>query len=96
MSHDKVESFVSEKRIKCHIFEPSQRMIWTAVGKKKEYWIDPDVGYCSCSAFYFNNDKSQCYHLESARLAKKENKIEQIIFSDEEFSIFLAGLLDDI
>ncbi len=95
---DRVEAIVSEKRVKLHIFEPSQRKIWTVVGKEEEYWIDPDGGYCSCPGFYFGklNGKTVCYHLESAELARRENKIEKIIFSDEEFSDFLSGLLSDL
>ena len=50
---DRVEAIVSEKRVKLHIFEPSQRKIWTVVGKGEEYWIDPEGGYCSCPGFYF-------------------------------------------
>jgi predicted nucleic acid-binding Zn finger protein len=42
------------------------------------------------------NGKTTCYHLESADLAKKENKIEKIIFSDDEFTDFLSGLLSDL
>ena len=95
---DRVEAIVSEKRVKLHIFEPSQRKIWTVVGKGGEYWIDPEGGYCSCPGFYFGklNGKDVCYHLESAELAQRENKIEKIIFSDEEFSDFLSGLLSDL
>ena len=95
---DKVESIVSEKRVKLHIFEPSQRKIWTVVGKEKEYWIDPDGSYCSCPGFYFGklNGKTTCYHLESLGIAQRENKIETIVFSDEEFSDFLSGLLFDL
>ena len=95
---DRVESLVSERRVKLHIFEPSQRKIWTVVGKGEEYWIDPDAGYCSCPGFYFGqlNGKTTCYHLESAELAQRENKIEKIIFTDEEFSDFLSGLLSDL
>ncbi len=95
---DRVESLVSEKRVKLHVFEPSQRKIWTVVGKAKEHWIDPDAGYCSCRAYYFGklNGKTTCYHLESAELAQRENKIEKIIFTDEEFSDFLSGLLSDL
>ena len=95
---DRVESLVSEKRVKLHIFEPSQRKIWTVVGKENEHWIDPDAGYCSCPGYYFGklNGKTVCYHLESAELAKKENKIEKIIFTDEEFSDFISGLLSDL
>jgi predicted nucleic acid-binding Zn finger protein len=95
---ERVESVVSEKRVKLHVFEPSQRKIWTVVGKGKEYWIDPDGEYCSCPGFYFGklNGKDTCYHLESAKLARRENNIEKIIFSDEEFSDFLSGLISDL
>jgi len=95
---DRIESLVSEKRVKLHVFEPSQRKIWTVVGKGKEHWIDPDGGFCSCPGFYFGklNGKTICYHLKSAALAQRENKIEKIIFSDEEFSDFLSGLISDL
>ncbi len=95
---DRVESLVSEGRVKMQIFEPSQRKIWTVVGKGEVHWIDHDGSYCSCPGFYFGkmNGKTTCYHLESAELAQKENKIEKIIFSDEEFSDFLSGLLSDL
>lgn len=95
---DRIESIVSEKRVKLHVFEPSQRKIWTVVGKGEEHWIDPDCSYCACPGFYFGklNGKSTCYHLDSAALAKQENSIEKIIFSDDEFSDFLLGLLSDL
>jgi predicted nucleic acid-binding Zn finger protein len=95
---DRVEVLVSEKRVKLHIFEPTQRKIWTVVGKGEEHWVDPDANYCSCPGFYFGklNGKTICYHLESVELAKKENKIEEIIFSDDEFSDFLFGLISDL
>ena len=95
---DRIEVLVSEKRVNLHIFEPTQRKIWTVVGKGEEHWVDPDANYCSCPGFYFGklNGKTICYHLESVELAKKENKIEQIIFSDDEFSDFLFGLISDL
>lgn len=94
----KIESVLSEKRIKLHIFEPSRRKIWTVVGKEKEYWFDPDLNFCSCHSFYFNSiaGKQECYHLKSANLAEKENKVELIKFSDEEFSDFINGLVSDL
>ena len=95
---DRVQSLVSEKRVKLHIFEPTQRKIWTVVGKGEEHWIDPNCNYCSCPGFYFGklNGKMTCYHLESAQLARNENKVEEIIFSDDEFSDFLRGLVSDL
>ena len=35
----KIDSLLSEKRIKLHLFEPSNRKIWTVVGADKEYWL---------------------------------------------------------
>ena len=95
---DRIEALVSEKRVKFHIFEPSQREIWTVVGKGKEHWLDPEGEYCSCPGFYFGklSGKNLCYHLESALLAKKENKFEKIIFSDDEYIEFLTGLISDL
>jgi len=95
---DKIEIVISEKRIKLHIFEPSQRKIYTVVGKEKEYWIDPKLNFCSCESFYFNSiaGKNDCYHLQSFALAQKENKVEQIKFSDDEFSDFISGLVSDL
>jgi len=94
----RVQSLVSEKRVKLHLFEPSQRKIWTVVGKGNEHWVDPDCDYCSCPGFYFGklNGKTICYHLESAHLAINENQFEKIIFSDDEFSDFLLGLISDL
>ena len=95
---NKIESAVSEKRVKLHIFEPSNRKIWTVVGKGEEYWLYPEMEYCSCPAFYFGklNGKKECYHLESVRLAEKENKIEIIKFADDEYGNFLSGLIDGL
>ena len=95
---DRIQSLVSEKRVKLHIFEPTQRKIWTVVGKGEEHWIDPDSNYCSCPGYYFGklNGKMTCYHLESAQLARNENKVEEIIFSDDEFADFLRGLISDL
>jgi predicted nucleic acid-binding Zn finger protein len=95
---EKIDSVISEKRIKLHIFAPSQRKIWTIVGEKKEYWFDPEMNFCSCQSFYFNSieGKRECYHLKSVSIAEKENKIELIKFSDDEFSNFILGLVTDL
>ncbi len=97
-SSERIESLVYEKRVKLHVFEPSQREIWTVVGKGKEHWLDPESEFCSCPGYYFGrlSGKKSCYHLESVLLAKKENKLEKIVFSDEEYTEFLAGLISDL
>ena len=95
---DKVELTIAEKRVKLHIFEPSKREVWTVVGKGKEHWIDLEEGYCSCKGYYFGRlaGKKTCYHLESAKLAKRRNESEKIIFSDDEYVDFLANLISDL
>jgi predicted nucleic acid-binding Zn finger protein len=95
---ERIKSVVSEKRVKLHLFEPSQRKIWTVVGKDAEHWLDPDGEYCSCLGYYFArlNGKSSCYHLESVYLAKREDKIDIITFSDEEYDDFLSRLVYEL
>ena len=94
---EKIKSIVSEKRVKLHVFKPSQRKIWTVVGKGKEHWLDPEMNFCSCESYYFGKSKGQgiCYHLESVTLAKKENKMELVEFADDEFVNFISGLASD-
>ena len=89
----KIDLLLSEKRIKLHIFEPSDRRIWTVVGADKEYWFDPDLDFCSCPGYYFNNE---CYHLDNFSLAMSQNQIESITFSDDEYESFIGSLLSEL
>jgi len=96
---DKIISSVSSRSVKLHLFEPSKRRIWTIVGKEKEHWLDPTIGFCSCSGYYFSkmsDNKKECYHLETVRLAEKKQKTELIKFNDNEFGDFLKGLISDL
>ena len=89
----KIDSLLSEKRIKLHIFEPSDRKIWTVVGTDKEYWFDPDLDFCSCPGYYFNNE---CYHLDNFPSAMSQNQIESTTFSDDEYGPFIGSLLSEL
>ena len=94
----KIKSVITEKRIKLHYFLPSNRKIWTVVGKEKEHWLEPDLKFCSCSGFYFGmlKNKKPCYHIDSIQIAKKEDLYERIEFSDDEFESFMSGLINDL
>jgi len=94
----KIKSVITEKRIKLHYFLPSNRKIWTVVGKEKEHWLEPDLKFCSCSGFYFGmlKNKKPCYHIDSLQIAKKEEQYERIEFSDDEFESFMSGLINDL
>ena len=95
---DKIKSILSEKRVKLHYFLPSNRKIWTIVGKEKEHWIEPELEFCSCPGFYFGmlKNKKSCYHIESIKTAKENTQYENIEFSDEEFESFISGLVNDL
>jgi predicted nucleic acid-binding Zn finger protein len=94
----KTDALVSEKRVKLHVFEPSKRQIWTVVGMGEEHWLAPEFDFCSCRGYYFGKlkGKNSCYHLELVKMAKKENDIEIVTFSDEEYFDFLRGLISEL
>jgi predicted nucleic acid-binding Zn finger protein len=95
---ERIANLVSQKRIKLHVFEPSGRKIWTVLGRGGEHWLDPEGEFCSCPGYYYarlNGDKT-CYHLDSLKLAEKEKKIEEIVFSDEEYLDFISSLVPDL
>ena len=93
-----VATVISRRGVKLHHFEPSGRKIWTVVGKENEHWLDPDLGFCSCEDYFFNtlNHGNECYHLKSAEIARQQNKIEVIHFSDEEFASFISALISEL
>ena len=95
---EKIKLVISEKRVKLHHFVPSNRKIWTVVGKEKEHWLDPQLEFCSCSGFYFGmlKNKKPCYHIESISITIKEGKYETIKFSDDEFENFIVSVINDL
>lgn len=97
-TENKTDVIVSEKRVKLHLFEPSQRQIWTVVGVGKEHWISPEFDFCSCEGYYFGKlkGKKSCYHLASAKLAQSEHNVEIVKFSDDEYSDFLSGMISEL
>ena len=91
------DDLLTQKRVKLHIFEPSHRKIWTVVGSGKEYWLDPDLDFCSCPGYYFDNsEQKSCYHLKAVSYAKKQNVLEVTTFSDDEFSDFISGIISEL
>ena len=97
-SPQNLNAVVSGKGVKLHYFEPSNRKVWTVVGKENEHWLDPDLGFCSCEDYYFNtlNGGNECYHLKSVKIAKQQNKVEVIRFSGDEFASFMSALISDL
>ncbi|HJU78842.1 MAG TPA: hypothetical protein VJ599_04675 [Nitrososphaeraceae archaeon] len=82
--------------LKCHLFEPSKKKIWTIVGKHHEYWIDLDLDYCSCNDYYFRTLSGQglCYHLDFAK-EKMRSNVDTVHFSDSEYGDFVKSMIND-
>ena len=96
---DKAIKVVNENGVKCHRFLPSNRELWTVVGKQGDYYVDDSQNFCSCRYFYFKvlgGKDELCYHLLSLKMAKEYNMFETIEFGDMEYSLFLDNLLKDI
>ncbi|MDE1725501.1 MAG: hypothetical protein KGH76_06360 [Thaumarchaeota archaeon] len=93
-----VDLVVSLNGVKLHRFEPSNREIWTVVGKENEHWLDPDLEYCSCENYYYDamEKGKQCYHMKAVRAAKEQNKVEIVRFEDSEFPNFMYALVQDL
>jgi len=62
---------VEEGRVKKYIFQPSGRIVWIVVGKKRDYLVMPEISFCSCYDFYFQFDRGHlCYHIIAQKLAE--------------------------
>ena len=91
------KSFTNYK-LKLHYFTPSKRCLWTIVGRNDEYWLDPELDYCTCKHYYFKtlSGKDKCQHLKILNELIKNKNYDQTDYSDEEYYDFLALLIKDI
>ncbi len=92
---ERIQETVRQGRVKLHVFEPSNRSIWTVVGIGREYWVEPDLEFCSCAGFYFSRlgGKDGCYHFESLKVAIAQKRYETIRFADDEYGDFITSLI---
>lgn len=84
---------VASGSVKLHLFFPSGNKLWTVVGKEGEYWVDPELQFCSCKDYYFStlSGGEPCYHLKSVKRAEEEG-IDPIKFSDGDYPGFIKAL----
>ena len=83
---EEAEKAVEERRVKLYVFKPSGRKRWIVVGKRGEYLVLPDAGYCSCHDFFFrvmSGEKPTCYHLVAVRLAREKGEYDLIEEDDQ-------------
>jgi len=92
----------SQRVLKCikrgitkYVYQPSQRVLWSAMGENKEHIIYPRM-YCSCNDFYkevvINRKRSYCKHLISQVICESLNQFETSQVEGKQFK----ELIDDI
>lgn len=103
---DKAERLALKRAVKLHIFMPSNRMVWTVVGSKHEYWVHPP-DYCTCKDYYFRartkvralegkEEDLSCYHLNAVKIAESLDVVDKVHFHDDEYDGFVMALVDMI
>ena len=98
-SNISTKDFVNDDyKLKLHYFMPSKRQLWTIIGKNDEYWLDPELDYCTCKHYYFKtlSGKDKCQHLKVINELIKQKKYDKIEFSDDEYTDFIVLLIKDI
>ena len=66
-------TLVEKNRVKKYMFRPSNRVIWTVLGRKGEYQVIPETNFCNCDDYYFrviDREKTLCYHIIAQRFAE--------------------------
>jgi len=79
---------VYSKRVKKYVFKPSCRVLWVVSGRKDEYQVIPEAGFCSCNDFYFRvvgGKKKVCYHLIAQKLAEALKIYEEKKLSNSDY-----------
>ena len=97
-SPDITAKLFNNYKLKLHYFTPSKRELWTIVGRDDEYWLDPELDYCTCKHYYFKtlSGKDKCQHLKVLNELIKTETFDKIDYSDEEYYDFLALIIKDI
>ncbi|MBD3214133.1 MAG: hypothetical protein GF311_16105 [Candidatus Lokiarchaeota archaeon] len=84
-----------ERGITKYIYQPSNRVLWTALGIEKEHLIYPKL-YCSCRDFYkevvINRNRKFCKHIVAQAVSVALNDFDYVELEDEEFEMRIKEL----
>lgn len=86
----KASEAVEEGRVKKYVFQPSGRVVWIVVGKRRDYLVMPAIDYCSCYDFFFQFDRGHvCYHIIAQKLAEATGKFDNFEDDDQFYSVLI-------
>lgn len=92
-SSDVIETL--KRGITKYIYEPSNRIVWTAMGTNQEHLIYPKL-FCSCQDFYksvvIQKKRNYCKHLIAQIISEAFNNFKEIRQDDTKFKDLVKEL----
>jgi len=82
-------TLVDKNRVKKYMFRPSNRVIWTVLGRKGEYQVIPETNFCNCDDYYFrviDRQKTLCYHIIAQSFAEAFGRYTVTKLPDKAYS----------
>ena len=92
-SNDVIE--VLKRGITKYTYKPSNRIVWTAMGKNQEHLIYPRL-FCSCQDFYKNvvvhKKRNFCKHILAQVISEGFNKFHEKKLEESKFKKLVKDL----
>ena len=86
---------VLKRRITKYTYKPSNRIVWTAMGKNQEHLIYPRL-FCSCQDFYKNvvvhKKRNFCKHILAQVISEGFNKFHEKKLEESKFKELVKDL----
>ncbi len=78
-----------------YTYKPSNRVIWTAMGRNQEHLIYPKL-FCSCQDYYknvvVNRIRDFCKHIIAQVISEAIHNFKETTLDDKDFKELVAGL----
>jgi predicted nucleic acid-binding Zn finger protein len=92
-SIDVIESL--RRGITKYIYEPSNRIVWTAMGKNQEHLVYPKL-FCSCQDFYknvvINKKRNFCKHILAQIISEGFKSFKEVKLNEKNFKDLIKEL----
>jgi predicted nucleic acid-binding Zn finger protein len=78
-----------------YIYKPSNRVVWTAMGRNQEHLVYPKL-FCSCQDYYknvvVNKIREFCKHIIAQVISEALHKFKETTLNDKEFRELVGDL----
>ena len=84
-----------KKGITKYIYKPSNRVVWTAMGRNQEHLIHPKL-FCSCQDYYknvvVNRKREFCKHIIAQIISEALHNFKETVLDDNKFKELVSDL----